>query len=97
MPMLTTLVSRSPVTPRRSPERTASANRRHPVEDVVHLGYDVVAAVLDDRARRAPKGDVEDRPVLGEVDVLAGEHGIPKALDLGRPGQIGEQCRRSAG
>ena len=69
----------------------------HLVEDLVHIGNDVVARVFDDRARRRSKGDVEDGPVLGEVDVLAGEHGVPKAFDLGRSGQVGEQSDRLPG
>ena len=69
----------------------------HLVQDIVHIGNDVVAPVFDDRARRRSKGGVENGPVFGEVDVLSREHGVPKAFDLGRSSQVGEQADRLPG
>ena len=74
MPMLTTLRIGWPVWPCHSPERTRSAERGHPVEHLVHLGDDVDAVDDQRRALRHPQRDVQDRPVLGDVDPLAGEH-----------------------
>ena len=55
-------------------------------------GDDVVAVVLDDACPAgARRRGVEDGPVLGDVDVLAGEHGVPQVFDAGGPGQRGEE------
>ena len=50
--------------------------RGHAVEHLVHVRDDV-APVDDQRAlARHAQGDVQHRAVLGDVDVLAGEHGV---------------------
>ena len=76
MPMLTTLRIRLPVWPVHSPERTRSANARHPVEHLVHLGDDVDAVDDERRALRHAQRDVQHGAVLGDVDLLAREHRV---------------------
>ena len=60
----------------------------------MHLGHDVDAVDLDLLALRRPEGDVQDRTVLGDVDLLAGEHRVAQRLDVGAPGQLAEQVDR---
>ena len=84
MPMLTTVVMRSPVAPRHSPAADLVGEAGHAVEDLVHVGDDVVAVGGDDLVAGGPQGHVEDGPVLGDVDVLAGPHGVD-ALAQARP------------
>ena len=48
----------------------------HPVEDGMHVGHDVLAVDDDRRVPRRAKRDVEDGPVLGDVDLLAAEHRV---------------------
>ena len=76
MPMLTTFRMRLPVWPFHSPLRTRVGEAGHLVQHRVHVRHDVLA-VHDDRGvpRRAER-DVEDGPVLGDVDLLAAEHGV---------------------
>ena len=69
MPMLTTLRMRLPVWPFQSPLRTASAERRHAVEHLVHLGHDVDAVDDDARAPRRAQRDVQHGALLGDVDL----------------------------
>ncbi len=54
----------------------AIAERRHPVEHLVHVGHDIVS--VDDDALVAWRAErhVEDGSVLGDVDLLAGEHRV---------------------
>ena len=97
MPTLTTLRIGLPVWPRHSPERTRSAKVAHPVERLVHL-LDDVDAVDDERAvARHPQRHVEDGAVLGDVDVLAGEHRFAALLDAALAGQLAEQHQRLVG
>ena len=56
---------------------------------------DDVDAVDDQRAAaRHPQRDVEHGPVLGDVDVLAGEHRIAPFLDAALGGEVAEQQQR---
>ena len=69
----------------------------HPVERLVDL-LDDVDAVDDQRAlARHPQRDVEDGPVLGDVDVLAGEHRFAPLLDAALARQPAEQQQRLVG
>ncbi len=88
MPMLTMLRMRLPVWPVHAPLRTRSHEGRHAVEHRVHVRHDVVA-IDDDRcaARRAQR-HVQHRAVLGDVDLLAAEHGVD-ALRAG-PASLGQ-------
>ena len=76
MPMLMTLRIGLPVWPVQAPERTRSANARHPVEHLVDLLDDVDAVDHERALARHPQRDVEHGAVLGDVDVLAAEHGL---------------------
>ena len=88
MPMLITLRIGLPVWPRPLAAAHPVAEGRHPVEHLVHL-LDDVGAVDDQRAlARHPQRDVEHRAVLGDVDVLAGEH---RLAALGEPALVGER------
>ena len=92
MPMLITLRIGLPVWPFHSPERTRSANARHPVEHLVDL-LDDVLPVDDQRAlARHPQRDVKNRAILRDVDVLAAEH---RVAALGDAALVGE-LRRAA-
>ena len=93
MPMLTTLRIGLPVCPVHSPARTRSAKPLIRSQDLVDL-LDDVDAVDDQRAvARHPQRHVQDRAVLGDVDLLAGEHrvaalGAPRAPGPARPSSI---------
>ena len=93
MPMLTTLRIRFPVWPSIA---AADAVREvgHLVEHGMDLRHDVLA-VDDDRAPvgRA-QGDVQDGPLLGDVDLLAAEHGVDARREARLLGQI-EQAESS--
>ena len=76
MPMLTTLRIGLPVWPVHSPRADPLGEGGHPVEHLVDL-LDDVDAVDDQRAlARHPQRDVQDGAVLGDVDLLAGEHRV---------------------
>ncbi len=62
----------------------------HRVEYLVHVGDDVRAVDGDHGAPRCPQGDVHHRPVLGDVDVLAGEHRVASGLDAATLGERDE-------
>ncbi len=55
----------------------------HPIEHFVHVGDDVATVDLEAGAAGHTECDVTDRPVLGGVDVLAGEHRVAQLLDAG--------------
>ncbi len=74
--MLTTLVMRLPVAPVHAPVAHAVGERRHLGEHLVHVGDDVLAVHDEAGGRRHAQGDVQHGAVLGDVDVLAGEHGV---------------------
>ncbi len=66
----------------------------HAVERLVHL-LDDVDAVDDQRAlARHPQRHVQHGAVLGDVDVLAGEHRFAARLDAALAGQLAEQDQR---
>ena len=85
MPMLTTLRIGLPVWPVQAPLRTCSRERGHAVEHLVHLGPRVR------RARGRAQRDVEHGAVLGDVDVLAGEHRVDPLAQAALLGQAHEQ------
>ena len=76
MPMLTTLRIGLPVCPFHSPLRTRLAKAGHLVEHGMHLRNDVDAVDLDRLALRGTQGDVQHGPILGDVDLVAAEHGV---------------------
>ena len=66
----------------------------HPVEHLVHVGHHVAAVDFEALRPRHPQGHMEHRPVLGGVDVPAGEHGVPALLDAGRAGHVHQRGQR---
>ncbi len=69
----------------------------HPVEDRVHGRHDVLAVDLDHRVTRRPQRGVQHRTVLGDVDPLAAEHGVPQPEHVRRGGQLAQQPQRLVG
>ena len=65
--------------------------RVHLVQHLVHLGHDVDAVHDQTGVARQPERGVQHRPVLGDVDVLAGEHRVPA---LGQPDLVGQVHQR---
>ena len=63
---------------------------RHGVQHRVDLRHDVVAVDREALAVGRPQRDVQHGAVLGDVDLLAGEHGVAPAFDVGR---LGERVR----
>ena len=95
MPMLTTLRIGLPVWPVHSPRADPLGEGGHPVERLVHL-LDDVDAVDDQRAlARHPQRHVQDGAVLGDVDVLAGEHRFAALLDAALAGPAGRAASAS--
>ncbi len=62
----------------------------HATEHLVDLRDHVLAVDLDHRVLRRPQGHVQHRAVLGDVDLLALEHGGDALLEL-RPLREGEE------
>ena len=83
MPMLTTLrdALAGVAVPRAGADRVGEGG--HLVEDGVDFGHDVFAVDEDGFGFGRAQSDVEDGAVLGDVDLLAGEHGFG-ALRAGR-------------
>ena len=69
----------------------------HPVQHLVHVGHDVLAVDAQLDAARLPQRGVQDRAVLGGVDVHAGEHRVAVLLEAGRRREIDQQFQRFAG
>ncbi|MDH6433436.1 hypothetical protein M2158_001913 [Streptomyces sp. SAI-144] len=63
----------------------------HLVEHGVHARYDVLPVDLDHGVPRGAQRGVQHGPVLGRVDLLAAEHGVPQAEDVGRGGEFAQQ------
>ena len=61
---------------------------RHRVEHGVDVGHDVLAVDHDRRAARGAQGDVQHGPVLGDVDLVAAEHGVDALAQAGLLGQL---------
>ena len=55
--------------------------RGHPLEHVVHVADDVTAVDDERGGARHPQGDMERRPVLRPVDMLAAEHRVAPSGD----------------
>ena len=63
MPILTTLRMRLPVWPVHAPDADLVRECRHPVENLMHLGDDVLAVDLDARLTRSAQAPCEARRV----------------------------------
>ena len=59
----------------------------HLGEDGVHLGHHVLPVDENRLVGAVPKRDVQDRTVLGAVDLLAAEHPVAPLGDLGLRGE----------
>ena len=57
---------------------------RHAVEHLVDHRHDVLALRAVDRVGGGAQRHMQDRPILGDVDRLAGEHGVAALLDASR-------------
>jgi hypothetical protein len=81
------------------PGAGAHARRKisHSVEHRVHLRHDVLAVDLDDRVARRPQRRVQDRAVLGDVDLVAAEHRRPLLREMARLGEADQQGQRLRG
>ena len=64
----------------------------HPPQDVVDIGDHVLSVDLERGVGREPERRVQDRPVLGDVDVLAPEHGVAPPGQLHLLGQLEERA-----
>ena len=94
MPILTMSVIFLPVAPRALPERTASANADMALKHLMNLGHDIIAIDGEALAVRRPQRDMQHGAVLGDVDLVAGEHRVAPAFDVGCLGQPSEQRHR---
>ena len=96
IPMLTTVVMRSPVAPSHS--RRAPGPRTPPsVQDLVHLGDHVDTVDHELGVPGHPQRDVEHRSILGDVDVLAREHRVAALGDTRVRGESQQQRHRLVG
>ena len=95
MPMLTTLRIGLPVWPVHSPERTRSAKAL--IRSSVSCTCLTTSTPVDDQRAlaRHPQRHVEHGAVLGDVDVLAGEHRFATLLDAALAGQLGRAASAS--
>ena len=66
----------------------------HLIEHGVDLRHDVRAVHDDGGALRGAEGDVQDDPLLGDVDLVTAEHGVdvlaPLAPGTVKPGRLGK-------
>jgi len=69
----------------------------HAVEHLVYLGDDVLPVDDQGGATGSAQGDMEHRPVLGHVDVLAGEHRRRALPQPGLLGQLNQQLQGLVG
>ena len=69
---------------------------RHPVEHAVDLGHHVLAVDEDRLAGAVAQRHVQHRPVLGGVDLRAGEHQVAPLRHAARRGELDQQRQRRA-
>ena len=82
---------------RPGPAADAVGEVRHPVEHRVHLGHDVLAVDHDRRAPGRAQRHVEHGALLGDVDLLAPEHGVDAPAQVALVGKLQEQLQRLVG
>ena len=63
----------------------------------MHGGDDVLAVDLDDRALGCAQRDVQDGTVLGDVDLVAAEHGVDAVAQTRPVRERDEQAERLVG
>ena len=91
MPMLTMSVMVSPVAPRQAPPRTCSEKTRIFSSTALTSGMTSAPSTRTGRPERLRKRGVQDRPVLGDVDLRAFEHLGAPAFDVGRAGEVEQE------
>ena len=87
MPMLTTVSIGLPVTPVPLAAAHLVGEGVHLVQHLVHLGTTSIPSTTSSASRGVAQRGVQHGPVLGDVDVLAGEHGV---ATLGQPDLLGQ-------
>ena len=97
MPMLTTLLIRFPVCPFHSPLRTRSAKAAILSSTACTSRHDVLAVDHDRGPFRGAQGHVQHGAVLGDVDLLAAEHGVDPRAQTALVGQLQQQLERLVG
>ncbi len=60
----------------------------------VDVGHDFAPVHHDRPVGAVAQRDMENRAVFGAVDLVAGEHAVAPAFQIGRPGQIAQQSQR---
>src|SRR5579872_4799437 len=70
---------------------------RHLVEHGVNLGNHVQAIEEDLRSLWSAQRDMENRPLFGDVDLVASEHGVDVLAQAGLLRELKEQSCRFAG
>ena len=91
MPMLIMFRMRLPVCPFHAPLRIRFGKYRHLVEHGVNLGNDVHAIGEDLCALWSAQGDMQNRALLGDVDLVAREHGVDVLAQAGLLRKLEEQ------
>jgi hypothetical protein len=71
--------------------------RRHLVEHSADIRHDVLAADEDRRASGRAQRHVQDRTILGDVDLVAAEHRVDAVAQPARFGQRKQQAQRFIG
>ena len=70
---------------------------RHPVQHRMDVGHDIPPIVNDGRPARRAQRDVQHRAVLGDVDLVAAEHGVDTVLQPGLVGELEQQPQSLVG
>ena len=97
MPMLTTFRMRLPVWPFHSPLRTRLAKPAILSSTACTSGTTFFPSTTIEALARRAEGDVEDGPVLGDVDLLPPEHGVDPGAQARLLGQPDEEPQRLVG
>src|SRR5258708_10915431 len=69
----------------------------HPVEHCMNFGHDVLSVNNDRFILRSPESHVQNRPLLGDVDFLAAEHGINSLSQAGLLGELEKEIKSFIG
>ena len=75
------------------PAAHALGELAHPPQHGVDVRHHVRTVDHDRPVGAVAQGHVQDRTVLGDVDLLAGEHPVPPALDIGLAAQRQQQIQ----
>ena len=63
----------------------------HAIEDLVHIGNDILAVDFNDLVFGGAQGDVKNGTALSEVDLIAAKHGIDACAQAGFLRQLEKQ------